>query len=276
MAFRHTILFAALLSIAFSSQNLHAQGNPVFSNYEYYVTEDATIGLYKPKGWKVGTQRYPNGRMVFVTDPKDLSYANMIFLENIDPNHDSVIFAGATLKNVSKQMPNLKILEARTSRDRMHTVVKYQRSGPENILIEGKYCFNVKRPNAVVFGYEAPANHFQEMVPTLLTIITNITLLDDKAYQKLSSQRKDNKSVVLPMKQVSAPDGTCWLMVPQGWKLRPARAQHSAPLLTGIRALSLPLSILSGNRGYLILTVPACLETFVIIICRLPMPSLWP
>ena len=217
MTFRHPILLATILILAFSSQKLHAQGNPVFSNYEYHVTEDGTFGLYKPKGWKVGTQRYPNGRMVFVNDPKDQSYVNMIFLENIDPNHDSVSFAGSTLKNVNRQMPDLKILEAKSSRDRMHTVVKYQRSGPKNILIEGRSCFNVGRPNAVVFGYEAPANQFREMVPTLLTVIANITVLDDRAYQKLASQRQDNRPMTLPMRQVAAADGTCRLMAPEGW-----------------------------------------------------------
>jgi hypothetical protein len=219
MAFRHSILLVALLIVVFFSSHIHAQGKPDFSNFEYVVTEDATFGLYKPKGWKVGTQKYPNGRMVFVTDPKDLSHVNMIFLEKIDPNLDSVTFAGATLKNTSKQMPSLKILEAKSSRDRMHTVVKYQRSGPKNILIEGKYCFNVKRPTAVVFGYEAPSKDFKAMVPTLLNIIANITLLDDQAYQKLASQKKEGGSMLLPMKPTSAPDGTCSLLVPEGWKL---------------------------------------------------------
>ncbi len=219
MAFRHRLLLAVLLLLTFSPLKPQAQGKPVFSDYEYYVTDDGTFGLYKPKGWKVGTQRYPDGRMVFVTDPKDLSFVNMVFLEKTDPNLDSVAFAGATLKNVSKQMPDLKILEARSSRDRMHTVVKYQRSGPKDILIEGRYCFNVKRPAGVVFGYEAPAKEFSGMVPTLLTVIANITLLDDQAYRKSVSQRKDNMSTILPMRELSAPDGTCWLMVPEGWNL---------------------------------------------------------
>jgi len=165
-------------------------GKPDFSNYEYCVTDDGTFGLYKPKGWKTGTQKYSNGRMVFVSDQKDLSYASVLFLEKIDSNLDSVTFAGATLKNVMKQMPNLKILEARSSRERMRTVVKYQRPGPQNILIEGKYCFNVKRPTALVTGYEAPAKKLKEMVPTLLTIIANITILDDQAYRTRASQAK--------------------------------------------------------------------------------------
>ncbi len=137
MDIRYTMLLIALVIPAFSPQKLHAQKKPDFSNYEYHVTEDGAFGLYKPKGWKVGTQKYTNGRMVFVTDEKALSYVNMIFLENIDPNLDSLAFAGATLKNVSKQMPGLKLLEARSSRDRMHTVVKFQRNGPGNIPIEG-------------------------------------------------------------------------------------------------------------------------------------------
>jgi len=219
MVFRHLILLAVILIVMFCPQKFQAQGNPVFSNYEYSVTDDGTFGLYKPKGWKVGTWRYPNGRMVFVTDQKDLFYVNMIFLEKIDPNNDSVTFAGGTLKNVTKQMPDLKILEAKSSRDRMHTVVKYQRSSPKNIPIEGRYCFNVKHPTAVVFGYEAPKKQFKEMIPTLLTIIANITVLDDQTYRRLASQRKDKGPKTLPMNQASAPDGTCRIMVPKGWKL---------------------------------------------------------
>jgi len=213
MTFRCLVLLLGLVTVTFSPPELKAQGNPDFSKYEYYVTEDGAFGLYRPKGWKVGTQRYPNGKMVFVSDPKDLSFASTTFLENIDPKLDAVTFAGATLKNVNKQMPDLKIVEARSSQDRMHTVVRYQRSGPKNTPIEGKYTFNVKRPNAAVFGYEAPSKQFKEMVSTLLTIITNITVLDDQKYQKLASQGaaqgQQKGAVALSMKQTSAPDSTC-------------------------------------------------------------------
>jgi len=102
MTFRHLILLIGLLIVTFSPQELQAQGKPDFSNYGYYVTDDGAFGLYKPKGWKVGTQRYPNGKMVFVSDPKDLCFASTTFLENIDPKLDAVTFAGATLKNVNK------------------------------------------------------------------------------------------------------------------------------------------------------------------------------
>jgi hypothetical protein len=242
MAFRHLIFFAALLIVAFCPQASHAQTKPVFSNYEYCVTDDGTFGLYKPKGWKVGTQRSQNGRMVFVTDPKDLSYVSMLFLEKIDPNSDSVAFAGATLKNVSKQMPDLKIVEARSSQDRTRTVVTYQRSGPQNVPIEGRYSFNVKLPTALVSGYEAPAKHFKERVPTFMTVIANIAMLDDQAYQRLASQRKEGGSVMLPMKKVSAPDGTSSLLVPEGWNLQ---AEKGAALCTSP----------DGDTGYIFTVV---------------------
>ncbi|MGZ3523279.1 MAG: hypothetical protein ACXU9L_00655 [Thermodesulfobacteriota bacterium] len=223
MIYGRLILLVGLLIVMFSPQGLHAQGTPAFSNYDYYVTDDGGFGLYKPKGWKVGTQRYPNGKMLFVTDQKDLCYVSMLFLESIDPNHDSVTFAGSTLNNVSKQMPGIRILEARSSQDRMHTVVKYQRSGPKGTLIEGKYSFNVKRPTAVVIGYEAPAEQFKETLPTLLTTIANITLLDDQAYRTRASQAKGGEAVVPRMREVSAKDNTCRLLVPDGWNLVAAK-----------------------------------------------------
>lgn len=219
MAFMVSAFLAAFLIFGFSPRALPAQAKPDFSKYEYHVTEDGTFGLYKPKGWKVGTQRYPNGRMVFITDPKDLTCVNMIFLEQIDPKHNSVTFAGETLKNVQKQMPDLEILEAKSSRDRLRTVVKFQRSGPKKILIEGKYTFHVKHPTAAVFGYEGPAKNFREGVATLLTVIANITILDDQAYRRLTDQGRGGRMAILPMNKRSAPDGTCWLLVPQGWNL---------------------------------------------------------
>ncbi len=217
MAFRRCILLAAVLIAAVSPQRLPAQGTPAFANYEYHITKDGAFGLYKPKGWKVDTRRYPNGRMVFVTDPQDLSFASMILLENVAAQQDSVKLAGSTLKNASKQMPDLKIIESRSSRDRMSTVVRYQRHGLRNIPIEGKYSFKVARPKATIFGYEAPARQFREMVPTFMTVISNITVLDPKAYQKLAAQGKGGGTAVRPMKTRAAPDGTCRLMVPEGW-----------------------------------------------------------
>ena len=101
----------------------------------------------------------------------------------------------------------------------MRTVVKYQKSGPGNIPIEGRYSFNIKHPTAVVFGYEAPAKDFQERLPTLLTIIANITILDPEAYQRLSPGQGKARRPTLPMKQTTARDGTCQLLVPQGWNL---------------------------------------------------------
>jgi len=222
MALRHFILLIGILIIGFSSREVQAQGKPDFSKYEYYVTEDGAFGIYRPKGWKVSTQKYPNGKMVFVSDKQDLCFASTTFLETIDSNLDAVTLAGATLKNVTMQMPDLKIVEARSSKDRTHTVVKYHRSGLKNTPIEGKYTFNVKQPNASVFGYEAPSKQYKEMVPTLLTIIANITVLDDQKYRSLasqgSSQGKQKGPTTPPMKQTSSPDRTCSLLVPEGWK----------------------------------------------------------
>ena len=219
MAYRHCLLVTAFLIVGIAPHGLCAQPAPDFSRYDYRVTDDNAFGLYAPKGWTVGTQAYPNGRMVFTADPKDLSYVSLLSLETIDPKHDSVTLAGVTLQNVTRQVPSLRILEARSSSDRMRTVVKYQKTGPGKIPIEGRYSFNVKRPTAVVFGYEAPAQVFKERLPTLLTVLSNITVLDPQAYHRLASERNAGGPMALPMKHTAAPDGTCSLLVPHGWNL---------------------------------------------------------
>ncbi len=102
MAITRLIYLLAFLILGFSPKDSWAQAKPDFSNFEYYVTEDGAFGLYKPKGWTVGTQKYPNGRKVFTTDPNDLSYVSILFLEKIDQSYDSVSFASSTLKILSR------------------------------------------------------------------------------------------------------------------------------------------------------------------------------
>ncbi len=225
MAFRFFIYSVLFLVLGFSPGDLCAQAKPDFSKFDYHVTEDGAFGLYKPKGWTVGTQKYPNGRMVFTTDPKDQSFVSMLFLERIDPGHDSVSLASGTLKNLSGQIRGLKILGARSSSDRLRTVVSYQKTGPQDVLIEGRYSFNIKRPNAVVFRYEAPARDFKERVSLLLTVITNITIQDPQAYQKLAAQQKGGTTFELPMRETTAPDNTCRLLVPEGWSFKAGKGQ---------------------------------------------------
>jgi hypothetical protein len=225
MAFGCFLYLVTFLILGFSPKDLCAQARPDFSNFEYHVTEDGAFGLYKPKGWAVGTQKHPNGRMVFTADPKDLSYVSMLFLEKVAQGYDSVSFARDTLKNLSRQTPSLKIIGARSSSDRKRTVVNYQKSGPQNVLIEGRYSFNIQHPAAVVFGYEAPAKIFRERVSTLLTVITNITIQDPQAYQKLASQRKGSPMVELRMRETMAQDHTCRLLVPEGWAFQAGKGQ---------------------------------------------------
>jgi hypothetical protein len=231
MAFPFFILIPFLLIFCLSPQPLPAQTKPDFSAYEYQVTEDGTFGLYKPKGWKTGTQKYPNGKMVYVADQKEASYVSMLFLEAVDPKYNAVTFAADTLKNLTRQLPDLKVTEARSSADRMRSVVKYQKKGAGNVPFEGRYSFNIKHPNATVFGYEAPAKDFRKRLPTLLTVIANITILDAEAYRRLSARAGQGGPTTLPMKETTARDGTCRLLVPQGWNLtaEKGRALCAAP-----------------------------------------------
>jgi len=205
-----------LITISLPS-NAPAQYGSVFANYQYSVTEDGAFGLYKPKGWKVSTEIYPNGRRVYVVDPANTSHVNMTFLENISPKLDAVGLATTTLRNYSSQVPSVKVREVRSDRARMHVMMTYQRRGPNNVLIQGRYHFNVKSPTAVICGYEAPAGKFKQMASTLLTTIANITILDRQAYQKRVSQMSKRGPIKMPMNQMKAPDNTCWLKVPQGW-----------------------------------------------------------
>ncbi len=113
MVVRNFIQFAAVLIIGLIPQYLPAQAKPDFSNYEYHVTEDGAFGLYNPKGWK---DPAISQRKDGVFADQKTSYVSMLFLEKIDPKHNSVTFAAATLKNLTQQIPDLKVLESRSAR----------------------------------------------------------------------------------------------------------------------------------------------------------------
>jgi len=81
------ISFLIIVSLMWA-QSAIAQPQISFSDFEYFVAADGAFGLYKPKGWKVGTKKYTDGKMIYVTDAKELAYVNLIFLEKIDPAHD--------------------------------------------------------------------------------------------------------------------------------------------------------------------------------------------
>ncbi len=195
-----------------------AQAKPAFADFEFCVTPDGRFALYKPKGWKIGTETYPDRKTLSLADAKDLSHVNLVFFETIDPRHDSVSFAKTMLQRMGKQIPDLSIIEARTNPQRTQTVVRMQRRGPNRTLLEGKYAFNVAGRTGLALGYEAPAKQFKEIVPTLMTILANITMLDDQALKKWKSQKTPSEAL-LPMGLQKSPDGSCQLLVPEGWNL---------------------------------------------------------
>jgi len=160
------------------------------------VTEDGTIGLYKPKGWKVSTQKYPNGRMVTVTDPKDLSYVNMIFLENIDPNLNSVSFAGATLKNASKQMPSLRSLRQGAARsDAHHGEISTERDSSD--LMHPCMAEELKEnPKAMTIG----ARTTFKICSSVGNGMVRFKMLDSEVNSSLGNQMSKGPAVVTTFK----------------------------------------------------------------------------
>lgn len=235
------VVFLGLVSAQVALGAMTRPGSD-FRNYEYCVTEDGAFGLYLPKGWKATTQTFPNGRMVYVVDPKDTAFASMTLLEPVDPNLNAAGLAAATIKNIRLQQKDLKPVEARSDAGRTHTLVTYQRRGLQSLPIQGRYYFNVQQGRAVVTGLEAPSSTFKETSATLLTIIANIQAFDPKTYQSLTSQKGNQGPVKLPMQEVSAQDNTCRLKIPQGWNLT---AGKGAALVTTE----------NGDAGYLFSTI---------------------
>jgi len=194
-------------------------GAAVPPNLELYVSTDRTFALYRPMGWQVNTQEYPNGRMVAVTAPKGPDFAQLLFLKTTDNSNNSVKFASLTFKNVQPQKPGLKIAWARSTQDRKRTVVEFEYEQANKTRIRGRQYFIMNYPEARVFGYETEAARFEKMQPMLLSVISNFTHLDPAQFKGAEKRGSAPAPLNLQMSTRTLPDGSASLLVPAGWGL---------------------------------------------------------
>lgn len=194
-------------------------GAAVPPNLELYLSPDRTFALYKPVGWEVRTHEYPNGRMVAVTAPKGPDFAQLLFLKTNDRSSNSVNFASLTLKNVSPQKPGLKIISARSTQDRKRTAVEFEYQQPDKTRIRGRQYFIMNYPEARVLGYETEAARFDQMLPVLVSVLSNFTHLDPAQFKNAPKRGSPRPPLNLSLTPRSLPDGSASLLVPAGWGL---------------------------------------------------------
>ena len=201
------------------------QGNPP-ARMEKYKAPDGSFALYKPPGWNVGAKAVEHGRAVTVSEPGGRSFAVMRTLKIKDRKGNTAALASRMMKDLRPAVSGLSLVWAKSTEDRRRTVIEIRYTDARNMPMRGRYYFNSKYPDATVFGYEAPVKEIDALRPTLLSVISNFTILDPSGASKDAPPVVSPRGISdLPMEEQRAKDGSFSMLIPKGWKMEGARGQ---------------------------------------------------
>ncbi|MBP2674548.1 MAG: hypothetical protein H6Q84_1388 [Deltaproteobacteria bacterium] len=219
-----SLLFCVLHLAA--SQAMSAPPGKPPAHMEKYKAPDGSFALYKPPGWNVESRAVEHGKAVKVSDPKGESVVVLRTQKMRDPGAKATTIASRMLKDLRPTVPGLHIEWARSTRDRGRAVVEVRFAGARNVPMRGRYYFNTKYPDATVFGYEAPEREIERLRPTLLTVMTNFTILDPAGAAKDAGPPAPPRGISgIAMAERTAKDGSFSILVPKGWKMEGAKGQ---------------------------------------------------
>jgi len=188
---------------------------------ELFVALDRTFAIYKPVGWQVQTQEYPNGRTVMAVAPLGHAFVQLTLLGTDDRTNDSVQLAATTLKNIRAQNPGLRVAWVRTTADRRRTVVEIDYERPDRTAVRGRQYFLLNFPEARVFGYEIEASRFAAMQPELVSVLANFTVLDPTQFRMPASRDAGVIETALQPRRLQ--DGSATLQLPADWQMLGAK-----------------------------------------------------
>jgi len=201
------------------------KGDPP-ARMEKYKAPDGSFALYKPPGWAVDVKALGRGRIVTVSDPGSGSFAVMKILPIEDRKGNTTALAARMMKELRPAAPDLELVWAKSTKDRRRTVIEIRRTGARNVPMRGRYYFNAQYPDAAVFGYEAPEREIEALRPTLLSVISNYTVLDPAGAAKAGAPPAPPRGISdLPLEKRTAKDGSFSMLVPKGWKMEGGKGQ---------------------------------------------------
>ena len=197
---------------------LPARGQRPAYDLKLRFSNDRSCAVYCPAGWKMTDQAFGNARVVRVASPNSPTQVVFAFFTRLPQMRNSVDLASRYYQGAGTRLSDFKMTRARSAPDRMHTMVDASYSTPTGTRIRSRCYFTFHAPVGVIFGYEAPAADFARLQPLLVTILTNFTALKPEAFRQTAGQAGETRPPLqLQMRQVTAADGTCGMLVPAGW-----------------------------------------------------------
>jgi len=195
--------------------------------WELYLSPDLSLALCKPQGWEVKLQQGPQSQTLVVSPPRHAGAAAVITLARAsDTTNDSLAFAIGTIAGMREKIPWLELNWARSTQDRRRTMIEAHYRSTDGNELRFRGYFLMDYPHARMLGYQLPASEFSRQQPTMLSILSNLTVLNQKLLQPAAVQRLNQLTArpqPLPMSLQNLSDGSASMQVPQGWRFQGAQ-----------------------------------------------------
>ncbi|MHC9542217.1 MAG: hypothetical protein AB9903_22125 [Vulcanimicrobiota bacterium] len=223
-----------------------AVNNPY--NLKRYIAPDGSFAMFKPADWSVSQGKQPGMLYVDVTDPQKTSIVTLSYCPSGTAFPTSLHFMNTTLSLFKKIFPDVAVSNIMATKDKLKSccTVSFKDRG---VTSKGKYYFTVSGSSSLMLGYRAPAQKLASSKGLLLTIASNIAMLNQSAYVQARKNAPSMGQAYQPI-QVQcawrqASDGSSKMIVPVGWEFLAAKGQ----VLTCSK---------DGNWGFVFTTVCAC------------------
>ncbi len=223
------ILFLLILFSFFVNVVVEAAQAKNPYNLTRYVASDGSYALFKPAGWSVIDGSKPGLLNLDVLDPSKTSRVTFSYGPNGPGYPTSLHFMTSTFGILKKAFPDIAISDIIASKDKMKScaTVSYKDMG---VLLKGRCYFLITGKNTLFLAYNAPAQKLASSKGLLLTIASNVTLLNQSAYnQAWNNYRKAAQAapaynpILLQCAWRQAPDGSSKMIVPVNWDYLAAR-----------------------------------------------------
>jgi len=242
------LLFSLVIPVAVWA----AQGSNPY-NLTRYVSSSGSFALYKPAGWKVIDGSRTGLVNLDVLDPSKTSRVTFSFGPNGPRYPTSLHFMSTTFGLLKKAFPDVTFTDIMATKDKMKScaTISYKDLG---VQLKGRCYFLVSGNNTLFLAYNAPAQKLASSKGLLLTIASNITMLNQSAYVQARNNYKQGGQAAPSYQPIQvqcawrqAPDGSCKMIVPVGWNYLASKGQ----VLTGSK---------DGNWGFIFTTICANLH----------------
>ena len=204
-----------------------------------HVSTQPAFVLFKPAGWKVGSEGNGGALCITVSDAAGTSRAETAFAPNPQGRHNTLSFMSGKLGEIRSRYRDLAVGGIAVCRDTaISCAVATLSFTADGVPIRGRYYFHADPQIVSLRSISAPAAQFEAQRATLLEVLTNIRVAGAKP------------PVAVRLVERRATDGSLALGLPADWTFLAQKGTVLAVAPGGVSGFIFTVfAVMSSNYG---------------------------